>query len=117
MTIIIDNWAVVIGCASVLAIAGMSAYSFFNLPTAEKMKKVKEWLIWATFKAEEDLGSGTGRLKLRKVYDLFITKFPDVAKVLTFDMYADLVDDALEELRKILESNPNAKELIKKYET
>ncbi|MFR6482019.1 MAG: hypothetical protein ACLUPD_10785 [Anaerotignum faecicola] len=47
---------------------------------AEQREKVKEWLLLAVTEAEKELGSGTGQLKLRYVYDLFLRRFPAVAK-------------------------------------
>ena len=39
---------------------------------------VKEWLLWAVTQAEQYLGSGTGALKLRYVYDLAVEAFPPI---------------------------------------
>lgn len=57
------------------------------------------------------LSSGT-LLKLRFVYDLFVTKFPWIAKVLTFDKFSALVDDALDEMRNLLEKSPGLIEAV-----
>ena len=57
------------------------------MPTNEQLKKVKEWLLWAVAEAEKELGSGTGQLKLRYVYDMFIVKFPSLAKIISFETF------------------------------
>ena len=62
--------------------------------------------------AEKELGGGTGKLKLRYVYDLFLTKFNWLAKVITFEQFSDLVDEALEEMKRLLESNNAVKEIV-----
>ena len=62
--------------AAVLAGAGYSVYVFVKRPHTEQLKSVKEWMLFAVTKAEKELGSGTGKLKLRYVYDMFIAKFP-----------------------------------------
>ena len=49
-------------------------------------KKVKEWLIFACIQAEKTLGSGTGKLKLRTVYDMFINQFPFMNVLISFDI-------------------------------
>ena len=59
-----------------------------------------------------ELGSGTGKLKLRYVYDMFIAKFPWLGKVVSFEMVSMMVDDALEEMRVMLESNKAVKEYV-----
>ena len=53
-----------------------------------------------------------GKLKLRYVYDMFLTKFGDLAKMISFEKFSELVDKALEEMKKILESNKKAQEYV-----
>ena len=69
------------------------------------IKKLKEWLIYAVAAAEKELGSGTGQLKLREVYDKFIDRFPILAKFIPFTTFSNFVDEALETLDKWLENN------------
>lgn len=57
--------------------------------------KVREWLKYAVTMAEKELGSGTGQLKLREVYDWFIQMFPVFSKFLPFPIFSKLVDEAL----------------------
>jgi len=76
------------------------------------MGKTKEWLKWAVCVAEEELGSGTGQLKLHYVYDMFVEKFPVFAKVLPFDIFSKWVDLALEWMREQLDKNANIKAVI-----
>ena len=74
--------------------------------------KVKEWLKYAVIEAEEALGSGTGQVKLRMVYDMFIDKFPAIASVLPFVIFSKWVDLALKWMRQQLEQNQNIKKMI-----
>jgi len=67
--------------------------------------KAKEWLKYAVCIAEEELGSGTGQLKLHMVYDMFVEKFPALASVLPFNIFSKWVDLALEWMREQLEKN------------
>lgn len=69
--------------------------------------KVKEWLKWAVCVAEEELGSGTGQLKLHMVYDMFIEKFPAIASILPFSIFSKWVDLALDWMRDQLDKNEN----------
>ncbi len=68
--------------------------------------------MWAVTEAEKDLGGGTGKLKLRQVYDLFVTRFPWLAKIVSFELFSGMVDDALEEMREMLAQNKAVKELV-----
>ena len=74
--------------------------------------KVKEWLKYAVCMAEEALGGGTGQLKLRWVYDMFIEKFPAFASVLPFSIFSKWVDLALEWMKEQLEKNEAIKTVI-----
>ena len=79
-----------------------------------KEKNFKEWLKGAVAKAEKELGSGTGQLKLRWVYDLAIKQFPWVGQFISFDTFSKWVDEALEWFEDQLNKNPNIKEYIQK---
>ena len=59
----------------------------------------------AVAEAEKDLGGGTGKLKLRQVYDAFVLRFPEAAQYVSFSLFSVWVDSALIELRRLLESN------------
>lgn len=76
------------------------------------MGKVKEWLKFAVCLAEEELGSGTGQLKLRKVYDMFIDAFPVVSSIMPFTIFSKMVDIALEWMREQLDKNEAIKLMI-----
>lgn len=69
--------------------------------------KVKEWLKLAVTMAEKELGSGTGQLKLREVYDWFLNMFPVFSKIVPFSIFSKWVDLALEWMREQLENNNN----------
>lgn len=75
--------------------------------------KVEEWLKWAVTEAEKYLKSGTGQLKLRKVYDMLITQFPVFSKILPFWLFSNLVDNALKWLDEQLEKNPNIAKYVR----
>ena len=49
---------------------------------------------------------------MRETYDMFITRFPDLARIVSFEMYKGIAESALIEFKKMLENNPKVKELI-----
>ena len=71
---------------------------------------VKEWLLWAVTQAESYLGSGTGVLKLRYVYDMAVEKFPGVKYMIPFEVFSTWVDEALNIMRQEIENNPHIAE-------
>ena len=88
MNFIVENWYIILALAVALGVAAVYVYRYFNLPSEAQLAKVREWLLWAVTGAEKELGGGTGRLKLRQVYD------------------------ALEDMREMLENNPAAAALV-----
>lgn len=112
MNWILENWFLLIIAIAVAIAVGLAVYRFIELPTPEKLKKVQEWLLFAVTMAEVDYGNGTGVIKLRAVYDQFLVTFPWLVKIITFDTFSGLVDQALDEMRKLLESNASIKRLV-----
>lgn len=80
-----------------LILIGVIAYLIVN-----QKKKIIEWLKYAVAMAETELGSETGQLKLRLVYDWFVSQFPVLAAILPFKIFSKWVDIALETLNKWL---------------
>lgn len=112
MNVLVENWYLIIAAIAVLTVAGYSIYVFANRPTDSQIQSVKEWLLYAVTMAEKALGSGTGQLKLRYVYNMFIEKFPYMSKIITFDMFSGLVDEALETMRHLMETNTAIEEYV-----
>lgn len=102
---LVENWYVIV--VIVVCLGGI------YVAITDK-KKVKAWLEWAVSMAEKELGSGTGQLKLRQVYDMFIERFPVFSKFVSFSLFSQWVDDALDFLREQLEKNEKLKQFIEK---
>ena len=101
MKFIVENWFVIVAIAAVGGSIGYAIYSFVKMPSDKQLNKVREWLLYAVTKAEKELGAGTGKLKLRYVYDMFVARFEWLAK-----------DEALEQMRTMLDSNEAVQKLI-----
>lgn len=109
MNILTDNWQIVVAFACVICMVLATVISFMKLPNSEKIKNIKEWLKWAVVQAEKELGTGTGQLKLRLVYDWFVNTFPEVAKFVSFETFSAWVDEALEWMKHQLDTNDAVK--------
>ena len=107
-----ENIWIVIGVVSLVSVVGLGVYNFLKLSKNKRIAVVKEWLLLAVVEAEKFLGEGTGKLKLRYVYDMFIDKFKVMALIITFEQFSLLVDEALEEMREILSNNQKIKEYV-----
>lgn len=112
MKFITENWFVIVALAALGGSIGYAIYSFVKMPSTKQLEKVREWLLYAVTKAEKELGAGTGKIKLRYVYDMFVARFEWLAKVITFDMFSVMVDEALEQMKSMLEENEAVQKLV-----
>lgn len=109
-----ENIAVIIGICCVVGVIGFGIYQFLKLEKDKQLEIVKEWLLLAVVEAEKKLGGGTGQIKLRYVYDMFIEKFKFLALMITFEQFSIMVDMALDRMRLMLSSNEKLKDYVEK---
>ena len=109
---IFTEWVLIVAG---LVVIGMSIYvmwEFSRKPREEQIEQLRKWLLYAVTCAEAELGSGTGKMKLVLVYDRFLERFPWLAKIVSFEWFSELVDDALTEMRKMLTENKAIKAIV-----
>lgn len=104
----IENWYFILTALVMVGMAGTVVFNFFSRPSKEQVNAIKKWLLYAVMEAERQMGGGTGQLKLRSVYDMFVGKFPAAAMVISFDTFSSWVDAALEEMKEMLDTNAKA---------
>ena len=114
---IVDNWPFLILGIVAISVGIKFLYNFFKNPSAQQLESIKQWAIYACAMAEAALGSGTGQLKMRATYDMFLNKFPALAKIVPFEKYKQLAESALMEFKKMLKENPNVQDLVVKEDT
>ena len=104
---LVENWFLVIALIACIATVVIFVIRFLGLPTEKQKEKVKEWLIWACIEAEKDLQSGTGQLKLRRVYDVFcaVPAFTWVARIIPFKQFSEWVSTAVITMKEMLINN------------
>lgn len=100
---IVENWSLLVVVAMIIAYMLISG-----------KKSIQKWLLYGVFMAESEWGSGTGKLKLHTVYDMFVTKYPIISKILPFAVFSLWVDEVLKEMKKTLEENKSINQLITK---
>lgn len=112
MDFIINNWYLIIAALAVIIFIAYKIYVFLQKDNSEKIFKIKNWLLSAVILAEKQFGSKTGALKLSWVYQKFCTEIPWLAKVITFEQFSKLVDEALETMKLLLNVNPEIKKVV-----
>lgn len=112
MNFITEHWYLILVAIAAVVVAAYLIYKFFKIPRTEQISKLKEWLLFAVAEAEKELGSGTGQLKLRYVYDMFVSKFSFLVKFISFEYFSQLVDEVLIKFRKMLEENKAVQQYV-----
>ena len=112
MQTFLENLPILMLFIGIILVLIASLYSFITLPRNKQIEALKEWLKWAVTVAEKELGSGTGQLKLRKVYEMAISQFPWIMRCISFEAFSEYVDDALTWMKEQLESNMNIAKFI-----
>ena len=107
-----ENVLIGIGIVGLVLVGVIAVIQFIKSDRSSQMNKVREWLLFAVTEAEKQFGTSTGAIKLRYVYDLFIAKFPAISKVLSFDSFSLLVDEALKQFKKLLIGNKTLQEKV-----
>lgn len=105
MNFIMEYWPVLVAAFAVVLLVVIVVIRFCKSNKKEQINKIREWLLYATTLAEKELGGGTGKLKLRFVYDMFAVKFPWMVQVISFERFSELVDEALHEMNALLQTN------------
>ena len=108
------NTGMIIATAIIIVALAAVIIEFVKLPNENKIANVKEWLKYAVTEAEKALGSGTGQLKLRWVYDLAVKQFPWISQLVTFETFSEWVDEALEWMNNQISTNEALSEYVSK---
>lgn len=112
MEFIANNWYIILAACAAVAVIIYLICKFFKLPRETQISKVKEWLLLAVTQAEKELGSGTGQLKLRYVYDKFVTKFPYLVQFIPFETFSAWVDEVLVKFKEMFKTNVAVKQYV-----
>ena len=94
-----------------LVIAGgaiLALVKFFKLTPAEQKKRILTILLDACIKAEQALGSKTGKAKRAQVYAALREAMPIISLFLSMEQFDELLDLALDEMKKWLAANAEA---------
>jgi hypothetical protein len=112
MEFFVEYWYIILAVIALLAVAIVAAVRFFKKPSNEQLDTLKQWLLWAVIHAEQKFGDHMGQVQLRYVYDLFVSRFPWLAKVISFVKFCGLVDEALAKMKKLIQENEAAAEYV-----
>ncbi len=107
-----DNLITILIATIAISVTGIALAWFLNLEKARRIEIVKNWLLLAVVQAEKELGSGTGQIKLRFVYDMFIERFKFLSTIISFTHFSALVDEALDTMKDMIQNNKSVANYI-----
>ncbi len=110
---IINNWSFLVIVLCAIGVFVWYTKKFVELPSEEQLAKVREWLLFTVMIVEKEYSSGTGALKLRAAYNEFCRVFPSLVPIISFELFSGLVDEALEQMKHILETNKDIEFYVK----
>lgn len=102
---LIENWVIFVIALVLVLFTVYAVLRFLKLTPQQQLDKVKTALLYMVTEAERELKSKTGRVKRSMVWEWLVERFPIISLFITEEKYDELLDQALEEFRKMLESN------------
>ena len=102
------------GCIIIIIVISVAAfiYNFVKMGRERQIENIKEWLIFACLEAQKLLGSKTGQVKLRYVYDLFVSKYKFMSYIIPFETFSDWVDESLVNVRNMINTNEAVRKMV-----
>ena len=98
LKMILENWVIFV---IMLALLGLTVYAvlrFLKLTPQQQLDKIRIALLYMVTEAEKEL-------KRAMVWDWLTERFPVITLFITEEKYDELLDEALEKFKKMLESN------------
>lgn len=105
LKMIIENWLIFVIALILVLFAVYAVLRFLKLTPQQQLGKVKTALLYMVTEAEKELKSKTGRVKRSMVWEWLVERFPIISLFITEEKYDELLDQALDEFRKMLEGN------------
>lgn len=105
LKMILENWLIFVIVLIIMLLTVYAVLRFLKLTPKQQLGKVKAALLYMVTEAEKELKSNTGRVKRSMVWEWIVERFPVVSLFITEEKYDELLDQALVEFRKMLESN------------
>ena len=85
---------------AILVILGVISYLL-------KKGNIQKLLVYICIEAERKYGTKTGQIKLKYAYDWFVSKWPLMSALISFDQFGKMVDIALVEMEHLASTNMN----------
>lgn len=105
LKLILENWLIFVIVVVLLGLTVYAVLRFLKLTPQQQLDKIRIALLYMVTEAEKELKRKTGQVKRAMVWDRLVERFPIITLFITEEKYGELLDEALEKFKKMLESN------------
>lgn len=105
LKLILENWLIFVIVVVLLGLTVYAVLRFLKLTPQQQLDKIRIALLYMVTEAEKELKRKTGQVKRAMVWDWLTERFPVITLFITEEKYDELLDEALEKFKKMLESN------------
>lgn len=102
---LIENWLIFVIALILVLVTVYAVLCFLKLTPKQQLDKARTALLYMVTEAEKELKGKTGRVKRSMVWEWLVERFPIITLFITEEKYDELLDQTLEEFKKMLESN------------
>ena len=107
LKMILENWLIYVFMVVLFGLTVYAVLSFLKLTPRQQLDKIRIALLYMVTEAEKELKRKTGQVKRAMVWDGLVERFPIITLFITEEKYDELLDEALEKFKKMLETNSN----------
>lgn len=105
LKLILENWLIFVIVVVLLGLTVYAVLRFLKLTPQQQLDKIRIALLYMVTEAEKELKRKTGQVKRAMVWDWLVERLPIITMFITEEKYDELLDEALEKFKKMLESN------------
>jgi len=94
-----------------VSVFGYGIYKFVSTPSESQKEQIRTVLLQLVIQAEKSFGSKTGKIKFSFVYGELLKHFAWL-KYIPLMVIEKLVEDSLDTMQHLLETNENVREIV-----
>lgn len=112
MELIMNNLDLLVAALITFILVATFVIKYLSTPTEKRKDMILTWLLHSVIEAERMLGSKTGQVKFAQVYDTYLKQFPVMSKFFPKEVFVELVNEALNQMKHLIETNIQVKQYI-----
>lgn len=102
---LIENWFLIVIFLCFFGKSIINTINFLLMEPNKRLLLIRENILNLVLKAEEQLGSKTGELKLKLVISSFYKKYPIARFIISETKLRNIIEESVTEMKNILKKN------------